>query len=349
MKSFEPAYLSSLVIPNRVVMTIHALGEFRGKQALWVQAKPQVLKHLLNVAMIESVESSSRMEQIEVGPKTLDRLLLKAEPPAAEDRSQAELAGYRDALGLIHRNALDMPFSENVVRQLHRELLKFTPAGGGDYKIAPNDIVEKDHRGKIVKMRLRTVEPVLVQPYMEALHRRFSEALDAGEISPLVLIPLYVHDFLCIHPFRDGNGRIARLLTVLLLHKQGYDVGRYISIERVIEETKSTYYESLALADVDWFAGRHNHAPFTEYILGVVLAAFRELERNTEVDLSHGAKKLMVQQAIASLPTKFRLSDLEAKCPLLKKDAISTALKGLKKDGKVTSSGRGPAARWHRT
>ncbi|MBL8550031.1 MAG: Fic family protein [Hyphomonadaceae bacterium] len=348
MKSFEPAYLASLAVSHRAIRTVAALTEYRGKQKLWAEAKREVLEHLLKVAMIESVESSSRLEQIVVGNHTLDRLLVNDEAPAAENRSQAELAGYRDAIKLIHENATDMPITEGIVRQLHSQLMKYTPAGGGNYKFAPNDIVEKSPDGRILRVRFRTVQPIAVETYMAGLHEGYRTALEEGEIEPLILVPLYVHDLLCIHPFSDGNGRIARLMSVLLLRKLGYDVGRYISLERIIEESKVTYYSSLGLSDVGWYEGRHDHAPFTEYMLGVALSAYRELEANTSLDFSHGAKKVIAEEAIEALPITFRFADVAAKAPLIKESTIKATLKKMREDGRIVSEGRGRGAYWRK-
>lgn len=348
MKSFEPAYLQKLSISNRAVREMVALGEFRGKQALWAQAKREVLAHLLKVAMIESAESSSRMERVEVGPHTLVRLLVDDEKPAAENRSQTELAGYRDALKLIHENAAEMAVTENVVRQLHGVLMKYTPSGGGNYKISPNDIVEKTPDGRLIRVRFSTVPPYQVEEYMRGLHDGLHSALQAGEVDPLILVPLYVHDLLCIHPFSDGNGRIARLMSVLLLHKIGYEVGRYISLERIIEESKSTYYLSLRASDEHWYEGAHDHLQFTEYFLGVALAAYRELEESTSLNFSHGTKKVMVEQTIEGMPATFRFAELAAKLPLLKEATIKAAILKMKADGKVVSEGRGRAAFWRK-
>jgi Fic family protein len=283
-----------------------------------------------------------------VGNHTLDRLLVKNEAPAAENRSQDELAGYRDALKLIHENADHMPISDNVVRQLHRELMKYTPSRGGEYKIGPNDIVEKGSDGRILRIRFSTVQPLRVADYMSALHERFKATLDAGEVEPLLLVPLYVHDLLCIHPFSDGNGRIARLMTVLLLHKLGYYVGRYISLERIIEESKVTYYASLNASDVGWHEDKHDSSPFIEYMLGVMLSAYKELEESTSLNFARGAKKVMVEEAVASMPTTFRLADLTTKLPLLKDKTIRASLQALKKAGKIASEGKGSGAYWRK-
>ncbi len=348
MTSFDPVYIANLSVPPRLLRLVAAIAEYRGKQTLWAQTKPEVLKRLRQVAVIESVESSSRMENVEVGPHTFDRIVRNAADPETTDRSQAELAGYRDALSLIHQNSADMPPTENVVRQLHGLLMRFTAAGGGTYKVASNDIVEKDENGQVVRVRLRTVAPMLTQAAMAQLHEGLAAALATGEIEPILLVPLYVHDFLCIHPFPDGNGRVARLITLLLLYRLGYEVGRYISLERLVEDSKATYYDSLALSDIGWTESKHDHVPFTEYLLGIVLAAYRELEENTAIDFDHGARTRMVERAVMSLPSQFRLADVERMCPLVGRDTIRSALGKLKQDGKIVSEGRGRAAGWRR-
>jgi Fic family protein len=348
MMSFTADYLAGLAVPPRLLRLLTALAEYRGRQALWTQTKPEVLKRLRQVAVIESVESSSRMENVEVGPRTFDRIVRDDAAPEATDRSQAELAGYRDALALIHQNAAEMPPTENVVRQLHQTLMHYTAAGGGTYKRAANDIVETADGGAPARVRLRTVAPALTQAAMTTLHEELARALAAGEVEPILLVPLYVHDLLCIHPFPDGNSRVARLTTLLLLSRLGFEVGRYISLERLIEASKATYYDSLALSDVHWAEGRHNHVPFTEYLLSVVLAAYRELEANTAIELDHGARTRMVERAVEALPVQFRLADVEKRCPLVGRDTVRSALTKLKRDGKIVSEGRGRAATWRR-
>ncbi len=348
MTSFDPAFLDNLAVPARLIRTLTAIAEFKGKQALWAQTKPEVLNQLRRIAVIESAESSSRMEAVEVGPQTYERILKRAEAPDPESRSQAELAGYRDALALIHQNAADMPPTEGVVRQLHQTLMRYTASGGGTYKATSNDIVEKDAAGNITRIRLRTVSPAKTPIVMTKLHERLAGTLTSPEIEPLLVVPLYVHDFLCIHPFPDGNGRMARLLTNLLLHRLGHDVGRYVSLERIVETSKATYYDSLAASDVGWAEGKHDHLPFTEYLLGVVLAAYRELEQNTSLDLDHGSRTRMVENAVASLPAQFRFADVVQRCPLVNDGTIRTILSRMARDGKIASEGKGRNATWRR-
>jgi len=347
MNSFRPEKLASLAVPHRVIRLIAEIHECRGLHALWTHARPQVLDALRIVAVSDSVESSSRMENVTVGPRTFDRIVRRNGAPDAEGRNQAELAGNRDALDLIHGNAAELPPTENTVLFLHGKLMGHTPGGGGRYKSAPNDIVERRADGSST-LRLRTVSPALTASHMRALHDGLAQALDRGDVVPLLLVPLYVHDLLAIHPFADGNGRIARLMTVLLLHRLEFDVGRHISLERLIEATKETYYESLARSDAGWADGAHDPIPFAEYMLSIVLRAYRELKESVKADLGHGGRARMVERAIDGLPTAFRTADVFERCPLVKRDTVRAVMQKLKTEGRIAPDGRGRAATWRK-
>lgn len=223
-----------------------------------------------------------------------------------------------------------------------------TASGGGNYKATANDIVEKDGQGQTTRIRFQTTSPALTPIATAALHEGLAAALNADEIEPLLLVPVYVHDLLCIHPFSDGNGCVARLMTNLLVQRLGYDVGRYVSLERIIEDTKETYYDSLTLSDAGWAAGRYDHVPFTEYLLGIMLAAYRELEANTSIDLIHGTRGGVVERAVAALPAQFRLSDVVERCPLIAQATTRGVLSRMGREGKVMSEGKGRYATWRR-
>ncbi len=345
MRTFTQDYLNNhLSITPRILALIGQIREFKGKQTLYSERKPEVLENLRQVAFIESVESSNRLEHIETDRSSLQLLLLDGDAP--ENRPQTELAGYRDVLNMIHKDHRGMRFTASLVRQLHRDMLKYTVTPGGDYKSGPNDIVEKDDAGNIIRVRMKTVAPHLVEQHMNDLHTGYTQALN-DEYDSLLLIPNYVHDFLAIHPFSDGNGRMARLLTVLLLHQNGFDVARYISIEKLIEDSKDNYYESLELSDRGWSAGEHNQTYFTEYMLGVILAAYRKLESDVEnIQTGKGYKSNMVKQAIESSPDQFTVAGIKERCPSVSRDTIRNVLRQLVDDGAVKSLGRGRSAKW---
>lgn len=345
MQSFTKVYLEKRLVVTTPAITqlTGEIREYKGKQLLYAERKPEILDSLRQVALIESVESSNRLEHIQIARKDLQKLVQRKVEP--QNRPQTELAGYRDVLETIHQHHDGMRFSPSLIRQLHRDLLQHTAMPGGDFKGSDNDIVEKNEKGQIIRIRLKTVSPSLTPIAMDNLQSGYDAAKQLFD--PLLLIPNYVHDFLCIHPFPDGNGRMARLLTVLLLYKHGYEVARYISIERLIEDTKDSYYESLALSDIGWHDGTHDYVPFTEYMLGIILKAYRRLEQNVvELGSGHGYKTALVKHVIDGLPDIFSIRDVEERCGSVSRDTIKNVLQSQRQQGILDSFGKGPAARW---
>ena len=252
MKSLEPAFLDRLTLTPSHGSTLRALGEHRGEQELFTQQTPEALETLRTVAIVESAESSNRLEGVIAAPDRLRDVVLRDATP--EDRSEQEIAGYRDALALIHDSAIHMPFSVNVIKQLHGMLYRYQPGTGGRWKATQNDIVERAPDGSIARVRFRPVTPVATPGAMDGLITQWDKAEDRQR-EPLLIIPLAILDFLCIHPFTDGNGRTGRLLSLMLLYRSGYTVGRYISLERVIEDSRDTYYEALEASSVSELDG----------------------------------------------------------------------------------------------
>lgn len=346
MKSFAPGFLDALPIPQRVLRTVRAIGEFRGKEDLFKRQTPQVLETLRQVAIIQSAESSNRIEGITAPRPRIEALVAQKATP--RNRSEQEIAGYRDALQTIHANHAHMSPTPNLVLQLHRDLYRFLPAEGGRWKSVDNEITETHPDGTRV-VRFRPVPAWQTPQTMEDLHSGLGDAWKRDEIEKLVLIAAYVLDFLCIHPFLDGNGRMARLLSLLLLYRAGYEVGRYVSLERVIEESRETFYESLQASSQGWHEGRHDLQPWLEYFLGVVLAAYGEFERRAgDLEAPRGAKTQLVLAAIRRLPPEFRLRDLENRSPGVTRDMIRVVLNRLKDDGQIVCEGRGRAAVWRK-
>jgi Fic family protein len=266
------------------------------------------------------------------------------------NRSEQEIAGYRDALATIHANHTNMPFTVGMVLQLHRDLYQYVAQQGGRWKMTDNEITETGADGaKIV--RFRPVPAHHTPEAMERLHTLFREEWDRGEIDPLLLIPTYVFDFLCIHPFTDGNGRMARLLTLLLLYQAGFEVGRYISLEHLIENQREGYYDALYKSSQGWHEGTHALLPWWEYFLGVMLlGAYHEFERRTgELTTTHGAKKELVFDTIGHLPEEFRVADIERACPGVSRPTINRALRDLREAGKIVCVKGGRDAIWRKT
>lgn len=344
LSSFDPLYLERLRFSGEQAATLRALGQFRGRQDLFRKQAPEVLSALREAAVIESSESSNRIEGVTAPRERIEALVLK--PTAPRDRSEEEIVGYRDALNLIHESAQDMAFSVNVILQLHGMLYRYHPGAGGRWKMAPNEIVERNADGSIRRVRFVPVSPVATPFAMERLVQDHARAVDAQR-EPLILIPLAVLDFLCIHPFADGNGRMARLLTLLLLYHGEYEVGRYVSLERIIEESKETYYEALEASSQGWHEGVHDPLPWMSYLWGVLIRAYRGFEERVgSIREGRGSKTDLVEQAVARRVRPFGIIDIEAECPGVSRDMVRHVLQRLRDEGKLTVQGTGRGARW---
>lgn len=347
MHSLQPAYLQSLRFDAQQLGTLRALGEYRGKQRLYVVQSPEVLSGLQQVAVVESTESSNRLEGIEVAPHRLKALVLKDATP--KSRSEQEVAGYRDALALIHESGDQMPFSEGTVLQLHSMLYRYMPQPGGVWKATNNDIVERHPDGS-TRIRFRPVPAHLTPMAMADLVSGYRQALDLHLADPLVLVPLVVLDFLCIHPFADGNGRTARLLTLQLLYHFDCAVGRYISLERIFEESKESYYETLEASSQGWHEGQHDIAPWLGYFWGALLRAYKEFEERVgQIEHGRGAKGDRVRAEVLKRALPFSISELEDACPGVSRDMVRLVLRAMKAEGLIAPTGKGRGAKWVRS
>jgi len=346
MNSFDDRFDQRFPLTHGLVKTVRLLGEYRGKAELYRQQMPQALDTLKQAAIIQSTESSNRIEGITAPTRRIREIV--EEKTAPRDRSEQEIAGYRDVLNTIHGNHAAIRLSPGVVKQLHRDLFKYASGRGGQWKAAANAITEKRADGT-ERVRFMPVEPHLVDGAMDSLHERFARMWREDEVDRLLLIPAYVLDFLCIHPFTDGNGRMARLLTLFLLYQAGYDVGRFISLEKIVESSKESYYDTLRQCSQGWHDGGHPLGPWTEYLLGTLVAAYREFENRVGLlTTGRGAKSEMVLEAIGRFHGDFSVGELQEQCPNIKIDLIRHILKQQRGLGKIECLGRGPSARWRR-
>ena len=345
MSSFSPDFIERQPIPQNLLRTIRLLGEYKGREEMFKKQSPQALETLRLAAIIQSTESSNRIEGVVAPHERIVQLVAKKTKP--RDRSEQEIAGYRDVLNTIHASHAHMTFNVGLVLQLHRDLFRFTTEAGGQWKSSSNEIAELRPDGTKF-IRFKPVASHLTEDAMRSLHDRFQELWHGDKVEPLLLIPSYVLDFLCIHPFRDGNGRMARLLSLLLLYQAGYEVGRFVSLELMVEATKPGYYDSLYQSSQSWHTATHSLLPWWEYFLGVMLlSAYREFEQRAgTLTTVRGAKTAMVRDAIARLPGGFKMVDLERACPNVTRDMIRVVLNQLKKERKVHCEGFGGAAFW---
>jgi len=346
MRSFEHGYLLEQPISQNMLMTVRMLGEFRGRQNLYQQQSPEILETLKRAAMIQSVESSNRIEGVTVEHDRLEAIMAHKTQP--KDRSEQEVAGYRDVLAEIHANAKRLTLSPDLILRFHRQMYARTTEKGGHWKKKDNAILEVRPDGK-QGVRFKPASALVTPKFMNKLCKLYHEAIDNHQAEPLLLIASFVFDFESVHPFWDGNGRMGRLLTLLLLYQAGYEAGRYISLERIVEESKETYYETLLKSSQYWHEARHDLRPWWNYFLGTLIAGYKEFEdRVGNLKTVRGAKREMVQQTIKRLPGRFKFSELHHACPGVSYPTLKRALLDLKRQKKVRCLGKGRDAEWER-
>lgn len=344
MPSLLPKLLNDQSYSQDDLATLRAIGQSLGKQELFVKQSPEVLEGLQTVAAVESTESSNRLEGIIVPQARIKALVKDRVEP--RNRSEQEIAGYRDAMELIHQAGKDMPVTSNAILQLHNRLYTYMGEEGGHWKSTDNEIVEKDADGNVTRVRFKAVSAVATPQAIQDLADNHDQALADGR-DPMLIIPLFILDFLCIHPFRDGNGRVSRLLTGQLLYRAGYDVGRFISLEKRFLETSETYYETLERSSQGWQDNKHDPMPWVRYFWGVILSAYQEFEdRVGNIEAGSGSKSKRVREAIERKVVPFRSADLKREVPDVSRDTIRMVLREMKKEGKIKSEGRGPGVRW---
>ncbi len=346
MLSFDERFEIRMPLSHSLVRTLTTLHEFRGKEQLFRQQTPQVLEALRQSAIIQSVESSNRIEGVVAKRGRVKEIVAANSEP--RDRSEAEIAGYRDVLDTIHGSHEGIRLSNGVVKQFHRMLFAKTPERGGIWKVDANRIERRFADGQ-TEIRFEPPPPHLTETLMTDLHEGLKRRLQERACDPLLIISAYVLDFLCIHPFRDGNGRMARLLTLLLLYQQGFEVGRFISLEKIIEGSKESYYETLHASSQGWRDGDHTLTPWTEYLLGTLVDAYGQFEDRVEkTTTSRGAKTRLINAAIDSAIGDFTAQEILAKCPTASLDLVRQILKQRKALGQIESLGRGRSAKWRR-
>lgn len=344
MRSFEYGYYLETPLSHSLLMTMRSLGEFRGRQLLYVDQFPEVLATLRRVAIVQSTESSNRIEGITVALGRIEAIVSKKAKP--RDRSEQEIAGYRDVLASIHTNHARLEVSNSLILDWHKGLYRYSDERGGEWKSKDNAILEIGQDGRQF-VRFQPVSALSTPDFMNRLIKLFNQAAEKADADTLLQIATFVFDFECIHPFKDGNGRIGRLLTLLLLYHAGYEVGRYISLERIVEDSKDTYYEALNNSSQGWHEGKHDLRPWWNYFLGMLIAAYKDFEdRIGKITSARGAKREMVRNAVERLPKKFTIGDLRRACPGVSYATLQRALADMRKEKKVRCLGRGPDAEW---
>ena len=340
MHTFDYKKTPERLLTPTIVNQLSLLHEFRGKQDLYISAKSDTLSALLNIAKIQSTKASNRIEGIYTSDDRLHALVMeKAEP---RSRSEEEIAGYREVLSTIHESYEYISIRPNNLLQLHRDLYSYGGKEiGGRFKNIDNIIAETDQDG-IEHVRFTPTPAFQTPEAVENLCRAFNEALDEGKYDALLLIPMFVLDFLSIHPFNDGNGRMSRLLTLLLLYRSGYIVGKYISIEMLIEKSKETYYEALKQSSTNWHTDGNDYQPFVSYYLGIIVKAYQEFQ--DRVEHLHGktlSKPERIRQVFDKRLGKITKSDIATQCPDISLSTIERTLKEMLDKGEIQKVGSG--------
>lgn len=330
------------LLTPQIVQLLGQIREEKGKQELFLEANIDELKSLLEIAKIQSTGASNRIEGIYTSDQRLQELVShKAEP---RNRSEEEIAGYHEVLSVIHESYDYIPVRSNMILQLHRDLYSYsTGASGGQYKTADNIIAETDIDGNS-RVRFQPVSAFQTADAMEQLCDEMYKAWNDEIFDKLLLIPMFILDFLCIHPFNDGNGRMSRLLTLLLLYKSGCIVGKYVSVEMIIEKTKETYYEALQQSSFGWHENENDYVPFVSYYLGIILKSYREFESRVELLQNRSlSKPERIKTIIDGHIGKISKKQIAEQCPDISVTTIERTLADLVKTGYIKKTGAGRA------
>ena len=344
MREFNYSNLLSLNIPANMYDLISKIYEYKGKQQLYVANFPDVLEKMVEIAKIQSTKSSNAIEGIYTNDTRLEELMNKKSEP--RNRNEEEIYGYREVLDIIHGNYENIEFTKNNILTLHNRLYSYSGESHKcKFKSMDNSIVEVNSIGE-KKVRFQPVSAFETENYIDKMISAYDEAVSL-KIPPLLLIPVVVHDFLCIHPFADGNGRLSRLLTLLLLYKNGFFVGKYISLEMIIEDTKDLYYEELQASSENWHSGTNDELPFIKYMLSVICKAYSQCDERFKI---MGEKSLSsaerVMKVFENSLEAFSKSDIAILCPDISKRTIERALKELKDGDLIKQVGSGRSTKY---
>ncbi|MBQ0071594.1 MAG: Fic family protein [Spirochaetales bacterium] len=340
MRSFDYQKLSEKKWDNDILILCSKIHECKGRQELFVRQKPAQLDRLTEIARIQSTEASNRIEGIVTTSTRIKQLVNEKTTP--KNRDEREIVGYRDVLNTIHESHAFIRVSPGHILQLHRDLLEPAKIGhAGKLKNVQNYVKETKEDGTEV-IRFTPLAPYETPEAIESICRSFCETMALEVVDPLILIPAFISDFLCIHPFNDGNGRMSRLMTLLLLYKSGFEVGKYISIEKQIEKTKDTYYDALQTINLGWHEETNDPTPFIRYMLELILACYVEFEARVGMMDESGVKSSaydIVKAYVDQKLGKFTSSDVLANCPRLSRSSAFSSLKKLVDEGYVEKQG----------
>lgn len=346
MGDFHYAAIREQKWDSEILGLIAAIYKEAGKQEMYLKQRPEELEKLVEIAKVQSTEASNAIEGI-VTTSTRIRQLVE-EKAAPRNRDEQEIAGYRDALNIIHENFDAIPITRNYILQLHKVLYShMNNPMAGQTKSVQNYISATYPNGHTETL-FTPLAPFETPEALERICDEYNRVIGNMEAEPLIVIPIFIHDFLCIHPFNDGNGRMSRLLTTLLLYRNGFYVGKYISLEAKIAKNKDLYYAALRQAQEGWHEGTEDAVPFIKYLLGIILSAYRDFEERFSLVEQKKPTLETVRQATLSKIGRFSKQDIRELCPALSVSSIEGALRKLVASGELKREGNGKSTCYYR-
>lgn len=340
MRTFNYRNLKNEKWDTSIINYIARIYQEQGKQELYLKQKPESLDRLVEIAKIQSTDASNNIEGIRTTNTRLKQLMQEKTSPQNSD--EEEIVGYRDALSIIHESYDVIAITPNYILQLHKILYSYNTKKqiGGKFKNVQNYISAFDNQGNETIL-FTPVEPMLTPLAIEQICKEYNEALASGDVDPLLLIPIFIHDFLCIHPFNDGNGRMSRLLTTLLLYQSGFFIGKYISLEKIIADNKDLYYDALSASQDKWHEGKEDATPFIKYMLSIIYHAYIDFEDRVDMVSEKKSAKQLVEKAVKDKIGKFTKADISELCPTISINSVEKQLTRLLNIKKIEKLGTG--------
>lgn len=339
MRNFNYSEIRNQKWDSDILGLIAAIYKEAGKQEMFLKQKPQELEKLVEIAKIQSTEASNAIEGIITTSTRIKQLVEEKTTP--KNRDEQEIAGYRDVLNIIHDSFDAIPISQNYILQLHKILYSHmnNPMGGRTKGV--QNYISATYPDGHVETLFTPLSPFETPEALDKICQEYNRVIGNMEVEPLIVIPIFIHDFLCIHPFNDGNGRMSRLLTTLLLYRNGFYVGKYISLEAKIAKNKDLYYSALSQAQHGWHEGTEDVVPFIKYLLGTILAAYKDFEDRFSLVETKLPALEMVRQASMYKIGRFNKQDIRELCPTLSNSSIEKAFRDLIALGEIQKEGKG--------
>ena len=339
MRTFNYSEIKKQKWDSDVLSLIAAIYKEAGKQEMYLKQRPEELEKLVEIAKIQSTEASNAIEGIVTTSTRIKQIVEEKTTP--KNRDEQEIAGYRDVLNIIHESFDAIPITQNYILQLHKILYSHmnNPMAGRTKSV--QNYISATYPDGHVETLFTPLAPYDTPQALDRICEEYNRVIGNMEVEPLIAIPIFIHDFLCIHPFNDGNGRMSRLLTTLLLYRSGFYVGKYISLEAKVAQNKDLYYEALAAAQIGWHEGKEDAIPFVKYILGTILAAYKDFEERMTIIEPKLSALEMVRRASENKIGRFNKQDIRELCSTLSDSSIEAALRKLVRSGELQKEGKG--------